>query len=80
MSARRCLELHLASRHPMSVIRLRKHRRFAGYIAKVEIPTPEGFLVVESGCSTKPSDCYRDIIASLEEDEAMFSGFERSIV
>jgi len=80
MSARRRLNAYLASHHPDSVLRLRKHRRFAGFIAKLEIPTPEGSLLVESGCSTKPSDCYRDILTSLQEEEAMFAGFERSIV
>lgn len=79
MSARRRLAAYLASHHPESAIRLWKHRRFAGFIAKVEILTPEGFLIVESGCSTKPADCYRDCLAYLEEDEATFSGFDRSI-
>jgi len=77
MCARRRLQAFLASNHPDAVLRLRKHRRFAGYMATLEIPTPEGSLLVESGCSTKPSDCYRDILTSLREDEAMFGGFER---
>jgi hypothetical protein len=46
-------------------------------MATLEIPTPEGsLLLVDSGCSTKPSDCYRDLLAYLEADEAMFGKFD----
>ena len=76
MSARRRLQAFLAINHPDSVLRLIGSRS-RGFIAKLEIPTPEGSLRTESGCSPKAADCYEDLLAYLEEDKAMFAGFER---
>ena len=76
MSDRQRLAAFLASNHPDAVLRL-TGSRWKGFHAELEIPTPEGSLLVESGCSTKPADCYRDILTSLREDEAMFGGFEQ---
>jgi len=76
MSARQRLQAFLASNHPDAVLRLTGSRS-RGFIAKLEIPTPEGSLLTESGCSPKAADCYEDLLAYLEEDKAMFAGFER---
>ena len=79
MSARQRLNAFRASNHPDSVLRLTGSRS-RGYVAKLEIPTPEGSLLVDSGWSEKSAHCYEDLLATLEEEKAMFAGFERSIV
>lgn len=79
MSARQRLQAFLASNHPDSVLRL-TGCRWKGFSATVEIPTPEGSLIVDSGWSEKSAHCYEDLLATLEEEKAMFAGFERSIV
>ena len=76
MSDRQRLAAFLASNHPDAVLRL-TGSRWKGFHAELEIPTPEGSLKVDSGWSEKACYCYRDMLATLEEDKAMFAGFER---